>query len=352
MSTLVEKAAGDHFTQPTAWRGSVAPVDGFRYYRVYGMCLRSQIELSLTQHAPSHSREIEVLDQPASFFSRAVGGTILERSSLSSIEYAHLEDGGTYARWDNLGEFLVSGDGERIVCRRFDGASDESFQVYLLGQALSFSLVKQGMEPLHATSVVVDGGAVVFLGGSGFGKSSLAACFLQAGHELLTDDLLLLQEAPSGLIAYPGPSRIKLFPAMAREFLGSVVTGIPMHVGTQKLVIRLPGEKICSTPVPLRAIYALRPPHEGPGGGEVRIARLSSREAFLTLINNTFNYVIMDAGRLQRQFLETSFLVKATAVRILSYPRELSCLPSVRDAILEDIAKSSDGAWKVAICGD
>jgi hypothetical protein len=352
MSTLVEKASGSHFKQGANWPASVAPADRFRYYRVYGMSLRSQIELSLPQHALSHSREIEVLDQPASFFSCAVGGAVLERSSLSSIEYAHLEDGSTYARWDNLGEFLVSGDGERIACRRFDGASDESFQVYLLGQALSFSLVKQGMEPLHATSVVVDGGALVFLGGSGIGKSSLAASFLHAGYELLTDDLLLLQERPSGLIAYPGPARIKLFPPMAREFLGSVVTGIPMHAGTRKLVIRLPADKICSTPVPLRAIYALGPPHEGSGGGEVQIARLSSREAFLTLINNTFNYVIMDAGRLQRQFLETSFLVKATAVRTLSYPRELSCLPSVRDAILEDIAKSSDGEWKAAIWGD
>ena|ERR1700730_16159186 len=129
MSTLVQKAAGDHFTQPTAWPASIAPADGFRYYRVYGLSLRSQIELSLPQQAPSHSREIEVLDQPASFFSRALGGTVLERSSLSSMEYAHLEDGGTYALWDNLGEFLVSGDGERIVCGRFDGASDESFQV-------------------------------------------------------------------------------------------------------------------------------------------------------------------------------------------------------------------------------
>ena len=83
MTALVEKAAGDLFTQPSAWPASVAPADGFRYYRVYGMCLRSQIELSLPQHAPSHGREIEVLDQSACFFSNARGGAALERSSLS-----------------------------------------------------------------------------------------------------------------------------------------------------------------------------------------------------------------------------------------------------------------------------
>ena len=352
MGILVEKAAGNDSTQGTKWPATVPPDGGVRCYRVYGLALRSQIELSLPQYAGPHTREIEVLDQPASFFSAALGGAALERSAISGIEYAHLAGGDTYARWDQLGEFLVSGDGERIAFRRFEGARDESFQVYLLGQALSFSLVKQGLEPLHATSVVVDGGAVVFLGGSGFGKSTLAGSFLQAGYKLLTDDLLLLREAPSGLLAYPGPPRIKLFPTIAREFLGGQDEGTPMHSQARKVVIRLPADKICSRPVPLRAIYSLGFRSEEEAGGQVQIAQLSSREAFFTLVNNTFNYLILDAGRLQRQFLETSFLVNATAVRTLTYPRELSLVRMVRDAILQDIATHNNGEWKAAVCAD
>ena len=85
----------------------------------------------------------------------------------------------------------------RITGRQHDEAQEESFQVYLLGQALSYALVNAGFEPLHATAIVVNGGAVVLLGSSGFGKSSLAACFLEAGHRLLTDDLLILRP-PAG----------------------------------------------------------------------------------------------------------------------------------------------------------
>ena len=66
----------------------------------------------------------------------------------------------------------------------------------MLGQALSFALIERGFEPLHGTAVVVDGVAAVFLGGSGCGKSSLAASFLATGHRVLTDDLLIVQ--PSG----------------------------------------------------------------------------------------------------------------------------------------------------------
>ena len=48
----------------------------------------------------------------------------------------------------------------------------------MLGQALSFALVKQGFEPLHATVAVVDDEAVAFLGHNAFGKSTLtgASC--------------------------------------------------------------------------------------------------------------------------------------------------------------------------------
>jgi hypothetical protein len=49
MSTLVEKAAGNHFTPGAHWPASVPPADGFRYYGVYGMSLRSLIELALPQ---------------------------------------------------------------------------------------------------------------------------------------------------------------------------------------------------------------------------------------------------------------------------------------------------------------
>jgi len=55
------------------------------------------------------------------------------------------------------------------------------------------------------------------LGDSGHGKSSLAACFLAAGHRLLTDDLLVIGESGDYLMAHPGPPRIKLFPAVWRR---------------------------------------------------------------------------------------------------------------------------------------
>lgn len=319
---------------------------GLHHYSVYGSSLRSQIRLSLAKYSNAAlESKIELVTASASTFETAIHGVRLERNRLSPFDYAHLQDGSSYVRWEGLGEFLVSSDGSRIACRRFDEASGESFQVYLLGQALSFALVKSGLEPLHATCVVVDGEVVVLLGDSGFGKSSLAACFLHAGHRLLTDDLLVLRESRTGLLAYPGPPRIKVFPAMARRFLGPGVRGIPMNSHTRKLVIPLGADEVCSVPVPVRAIYALVSPCNVAKSAGIQIAPLSSRESFITLLNNTFNYVIVSADRLQRQFLQTTALVHNMRLRSLAYPRKVSALPSVRDAILGDLTALEAGVF-------
>src|SRR5262249_27490517 len=181
--------------------------------------------------------EVEFRSAPASAFLTATEDATFDPTSDSWHRYASLPDGTTYVRWDRVGEFLVAADGRSITCRRADRSSAESFQVYMLGQALSFALVKQGFEPLHATVVVVDDRAVAFLGESGYGKSSLAACFLEAGHRLLTDDLLLFQEARSRIVAYPGPPRIKLFAKIAGRFLDRAASSAPMHADPVKLVL-------------------------------------------------------------------------------------------------------------------
>ena len=309
-------------------------------YTVYGIALRSQIPLALQQRTQlGDSAEIELQTAPASFFEEAIRGAAFREGLQDWYQYARLPDRSSYVRWDGLGEFLVSSDGRRLACRMFEGALSESFQVYLVQRALSFALLKRGFEPFHATAVVVDGQAVAFIGNSGFGKSSLAACFLNQGHKLLTDDLLLILQGASGPMAYPGPARIKLFPDMARRFLGERFSGVPMNTGTKKLVLPLGVEQTCGRPVPLNAVYVLESPREMKRGRQrgIRLDALNQREAFMALVRNTFNYLHTDSERLQRQFAEASWLASAVPVKGLSHPRVVGSLPTVRDAVLADM---------------
>lgn len=322
---LSHAVAGEPATQPPSYR-----------YSVYGISLRSEVPLSLPEAGDSGFAEIDLSIGSPELFADAVRGATLGPSPTAWYRRAHLPDGSTYVRWEDLGEFLVSGDGRRITLGVLRAASQEAFQVYLLGQALSFALVKRGLEPLHATSVVVNGSAVAFLGGSGFGKSSLAASFLDAGHHLLTDDLLLLRENGHGFYAYPGPPRIKLFPKLAREFLKVNSGGVPMNGGTKKLVMPLVESQIHRSAAPLKLIYVLNSPRNVFREQRVSVSLLSRREAFVRLLENTFNRSLTDSARLERQFRAMARLAAKVPVALISYPRVLGCLPEVRQLILSE----------------
>src|SRR5207245_11738847 len=123
----------------------------------------------------------------------------------------------------------------------------------------------------------------------------------------------------------------------ARRFLGRAASGARMNPDTEKLILPLDRKQSCSKPVPLRAIYSLSGPREVLRKQRIRFEPLSPRQAFLALVKNTFNPRILDTDRLQRQLKEAARLVSLVPVRKVSFPRVVSRLSSVRDAILGDL---------------
>jgi hypothetical protein len=239
-----------------------------------------------------------------------------------------------------LCEFIVSADGGDILCRRLEEAAAESFNVYLLGQVLSFSLVALGFEPLHGTAVVTDGGAAVFLGDCGYGKSTLGAALLARGFPILTDDVVVVEERDGQWTVHSGVPRIKLFPSVQRELLGSDFTGPPMNSATTKLVLPLGSEHTIRGLVPRKALYVLSDPEQSVQSGRspVTIQSLAGREAFLEVTRAAFNLLVVDPQRNANQFAFATRLSGSVPVRRLTYPRDLSALPAVCTALLEDVA--------------
>lgn len=311
----------------------------FHWYGIYGIVLRSQIELSFQQVQARQHSDIDLLTASPHFFEQATHGVVMNLSPTRWYRYAQMDNGQSYLRWDDLFEFLVDSDGRRIWCGWLGAASLESLQVYLLGHALSFALVKQGYEPLHATAVVIDGHAIAFLGNSGFGKSSLAAAFVCAGYGMLTDDLFLLRPSTDGYEGQPGPPRIKLFPKIAHRFLAGTACGIPINDETEKLVLPLREHQCHDQSAPLRAIYVLAAPREVYRKQRIRVTPLSPRETLIELVRNTFNPLVTDSERLRRQHSESAQIALRVPARRVSYPRSLPMLPAVRDAIVADLAE-------------
>lgn len=306
-------------------------------YAVYGQHLACEWPLNLPKSPPGHSPDITIEFAGAQHFEagRKLAGV---EDSRDWFQHALLQDGTSYLYWSDLFEFLVFPDGNRILGNPLHHSSEEVFKTYLLGQVLSFALLHRGLEPLHATTVVIDGSAVALLGHNGYGKSSLAGAFLAAGYRLLTDDLLVLQQNGFGFNAYPGPPRIKMFPGMARRVLPQRPRGQPMNHATRKMIIPLQDIQLAGTAVPLRAIYVLNPPKASPRV-KVSIRGMSHRKALVELLRGTFNSVNTHPARLKRQFAFAHALCGVVPVRTLAYPRKVSMLAQVTGAVLSDLER-------------
>jgi hypothetical protein len=312
-----------------------------RVYSLYGIRFRSHWPLPYTEVADGDLYDLRLVEDSPQFFADAALEAGWPSASTDWFHHGHLEDGSVYLRWKEHFEFVVSPDGGRIAGRSLSTTSAEAFQTYLLGQVLSFALLKRGTDPLHGTAVVVDEAAIAFLGDCGYGKSSLAAAFLAAGQRVLTDDLLVVRPDAArpdagGFTAYPGPPRIKLSPEMADAVLETQNGCARMNSFTPKLILPLPPHQVRDTPVPLKAIYVLAPSRPRAQGDRVTIRRLSQRKAFMELLRNAFNAQVTDRDRLERQFRQASRLVAAVPIKSLSYRRHTSMLPAVREMILAD----------------
>ena len=308
-----------------------------RSYCLYGTCFTSHWRLPYDEAPEGQHRDVHLVEDSPQFFARAALEADCPPASADWFHQRRLEDGSMYLRWSRHFEFVVSPDGRRIAGRSLSTTSAEAFHAYLLGHVLSYALLKRGTDPLHGTVVVVGGAGIAFLGDCGYGKSSIAASFVAAGHRLLTDDLLVLKSSGDGFAAFPGPPRIKLSPKMARAFFEAQSCGVPMNKFTPKLVVPMRADQIQQTPVPLTAIYLLTPPAKRARTARVTIRRVSLRRGFVELLRNTFNAQVRETDRLERQFRQASRVVAAVPVKTLSYRRHTSMLPAVRNAVLADL---------------
>ena len=124
----------------------------------------------------------------------------------------------------------------------------------VIGPGLGTVLHRRGRLVLHGSAVDVGGRAVVLLGQKGAGKSTTAAALVARGHALLTDDLVVVDDAPDGQpCCFPGPLQVKLWPESA-EALGlssemrPFVEGLPKGVwfGVRTAAHSVPIAMICS----------------------------------------------------------------------------------------------------------
>jgi hypothetical protein len=206
------------------------------------------------------------------------------------------------------GAFLVEGGARRVSADPAPCAPGD-LEHRLVATAIPLLAAELGDLVLHASAVVADGGAILFCGPSGRGKSTLALTLAEAGHPLLTEDgtVLTLEPEPR---AWPGPLGVRVG--------GGLVTPPARHEG----------------PVPVRALVVLEP----RGGAAGRAERLRPSDAVPALLPE----VIATGDPHLPEVLRRAALAAGTMpVWRARMPDDLAAAPEAAAAIVRTVIGSS-----------
>ena len=136
-------------------------------------------------------------------------------------------------------------NGDQVIINPKPEASKDEIRLFLLGSVLGALLYQRGYIPLHGSAVEKGGKAIIILGNSAAGKSTLAASLYLSGYSLISDDLSAISVNKSGLcVILPGipffklwrDSKNLLFPGETFNQVRPQINKYKIPVPEQKLV--------------------------------------------------------------------------------------------------------------------
>lgn len=237
-------------------------------YRAYGLVLACERALPFAAAAAGAAADVRILDR--------LGQAL--RAPTDRVRRELLRDGGGWSlRYSNSegGWLHFDHDAEAKTLAVAGSASWKEAVPVLAGVACAVLLSSAGTPLLHGAALAFDGGAVVILGDSGQGKSTLAAALLRAGGRMLSEDLLVVTRRGSAFEVEPGYSRISLLPDSyaALGLSGGGGEAPEPRSGTGKSWIEAAAS---AEPAAIRRLYILAAPDPAAPDGR---AELLSRSA-------------------------------------------------------------------------
>lgn len=223
-------------------------MSGPRHYSLFGLLIRSDIELpELIAGDPAATPDavitIASVPPPA--------GT--DRGPL-------VVDGAAVLVIEGVARYAVR-DGRDLRVEPAPGADERDIRLYLLGSAMGLLLHQRGLLPLHANAIELHGGAVLFAGASGGGKSTLASWFHDRGVAVIADDVCVVHfDAAGAPVVSPGVQRLRLW-RDALEEAGRDPGAYPLSFGApgsrEKFDVPLAQGARGDTVLGIRGIYIL-----------------------------------------------------------------------------------------------
>ena len=231
-----------------------------------------------------------------------------------------------------IARYLVV-DGREILVDRHPNSPDGVLRLYLMGSAFGALLHQRRYLVMHASTIETAHGAVLFVGPTGHGKSTLLAALVQRGYAMLADDVTAVTvDSPSGPVALASFPRLRLCDDAAAR-LNYPVEELPR---VQVLIKSVPGKYVvpvanfCATPLPIHAIYTLNI-HTAP---DILVEPIDDAERFRLAVANTYRHKFLKGlGLREMHFHAAARLAKAVHIGRITRPASPYLLDELVDRL-------------------
>lgn len=295
-------------------------------YEAFGLSVRSAFPLPELRRLPDEPLEAADL--------RVRRGTVEFPPTADPEKWVHRSPTGEHYLAYKRADILVKDGSEAVVDLRGD-VSAEAVRHIVLGPVLNHALHQRGYFVLHASTVLVDGAAVAFLGESGVGKTTTAMAFLLAGHRVLSDDVAAVvpgTDPPKVRTGYPS---IKLDPEMVERFDAPVDE--PESAGSRGRHFYGLRHDQPAEPTRLAAVYLLE------DGDRLEVEPVPASERVLNLVEYTYTGGVLEADdQAARNFQQAGTVAASAPVKVLRRPRRPEALSEVVERVVADL-EAEDG---------
>ena len=235
--------------------------------------------------------------------------------------------------YDEAGRFRVRRGGEIVIDPVAD-ADTRFLRVCLLGPVLAALLHQRGLLVLHGSAITIGGLAIAFLGGKGWGKSTLAAYMQSRGNGFLTDDVVAVNADCAGAVQLiPGFPHLKLWPNSAAYLGMDPEKMVRLHPDLDKRGHRL-NSGFSTGPRDLSSIYVL------DIGEEEEIERIEPREALIELVRHTYLAKYLEpTGTASLHLRQCGKVISSVPVYYLRRRPSLLRLPEIAELLEDHVAQ-------------
>jgi hypothetical protein len=294
-------------------------------YTISGLRLRSQIELPELVPADETGNQAEVR------VVRAETPEALENPINSGVLY-QAAPSQFLLKMPNIARYLVRNGDEILVTPESDSLAEE-VRLFLLGTVWAALLHQRELLVLHASGILTPKGAVILMGRSSVGKSSLAAAFYRRGYPVLADDTVALDVIDGQLLAYPSFPQLRLWPDMLHALKIKLDEVLPLRPQLPKRAFPTP-HGFSTRPQPVCSIYLLGSQIED----EIKMEKFQGMARFSTLLNNTFREKFLGGlGIRPAHFQKVSQVAQKTPAASLVRPENEHKFDRMIEAIEKDL---------------